>query len=54
MIGKVTEWKMTEEERLEYIRKHPTKKANKKRSSTIDTIDYQWRGRKAAAAKKGK
>ena len=49
MHGKVTTWQMTEKERLAYIKKHPIIR-DQKRSSTIDTIDYQWRGRKAAAA----
>lgn len=56
MLGKVTEWTMTEEERLAYIEKHPIRptKEAKKRSSSINRIDYEWRGKKAAAAQKGK
>ena len=54
MQGKVEEWTMTEEQRLAYIEKHPIRPRKNKRSSSIDTIDYQWRGKKAAAAQKGK
>lgn len=46
--GKVREWTMTEEERLAYIEKHPIRPVKGKRSSSINTIDYQWRGKKAA------
>jgi hypothetical protein len=56
MHGKVTTWQMTEEERLAYIEKHPIRpnQNGTKRSRSIDFIDYQWRGKKAAAAQKGK
>lgn len=49
MIGKVTEWKMTEEKRQAYIALHPIKRtgSEKKRSSSISHIDYKWRGKKA-------
>jgi hypothetical protein len=50
--GKVTVWKMTEEERLEYIKKHPIKpqpkRKNDKDFANIHT-DYKWRPKKAAA-----
>ena len=58
MIGKVVEWKMTEEERLAYIAKHPVKikpDTDLKRKSTFVDIhtqrrrEWKWRGRKAAA-----
>lgn len=51
----VHEWKMTEEERLAYIKKHPinpTMKA-KKRASTISHIDYKWRGDKGVNSRWG-
>ena len=55
MLSKVTEWKMTEEERLAYIKKHPIKPTKKpKRSSTIDYVDYKWRSEKATASRWGK
>ncbi|CAM4018233.1 hypothetical protein [Mesobacillus zeae] len=51
MTGSVTSWKMTEDERLAYIAKHPIRptKEAAKRSSTIDRIDHKW-----PAAKKAK
>ncbi|KON86597.1 hypothetical protein AF332_07040 [Sporosarcina globispora] len=57
-LGEVTEWKMTEEERLAYIAKHPirpTKKAVKKANSAFANIrdDYNWRGKKGAEARWG-
>jgi response regulator of citrate/malate metabolism len=42
-IGKVTVWRMTEEQRQEYIKKHPivpTKKQNEAQFNT-DRIDYK-------------
>jgi hypothetical protein len=55
LIGKVTVWQMTEDERQEYIKKHPIKEIKKsKRSSTINYIDYQWRSDKAVAARNKK
>jgi hypothetical protein len=54
MLSKVHTWKMTEEERLAYIEKHPIKPRKKpKRSATIDHVDYKWRGDKAAASRWG-
>lgn len=49
-MGQVTVWKMTEEERLSYIEKHPIKPTKKERpvNFTIDYPDYKWRGKKAA------
>ncbi|MBM4762727.1 hypothetical protein [Bacillus sp. B15-48] len=47
MHGKITTWQMTEEERLAYIKKHPIRPTKHRRSSSIDLIDYQWRGKKA-------
>lgn len=55
-LGKVTVWKMTEEERLAYIKKHPirpTKKAKKRTETLPDVIDYSWRGKKAAESRWG-
>jgi DNA-binding IclR family transcriptional regulator len=37
MIGKVTVWHMTEEERLAYIEKHPIRNTTPNGSSFIDT-----------------
>lgn len=54
MLSKVTVWKMTEEERMAYIEKHPIKPTKRpKRSGTIDQIDYKWRGKKANASRWG-
>jgi hypothetical protein len=52
MIGKVTVWQMTEEQRLEYIKKHPIKKIKEKRSS-FETFqnDYKWRPEKAVESR---
>lgn len=57
-IGDLKEWKMTEEERLAYIEKHPikpTKKATKKADSAFVNIktDYNWRGKKGAQSRWG-
>lgn len=48
MSNQVTAWKMTEEQRLEYVAKHPIKpsKQAKKR-------DFKWRGEKGNAARWG-
>jgi hypothetical protein len=35
MIGKVTAWKMAEEERLAYIKKHPIRPTKKPTGSTF-------------------
>ncbi|OIK13557.1 hypothetical protein BIV60_13760 [Bacillus sp. MUM 116] len=42
-IGKVTEWRMTEEERQAYIVKHPIRPTKKPRGVQFDTdvIDYK-------------
>ncbi|MEK3821386.1 hypothetical protein MKY20_20135 [Cytobacillus sp. FSL W8-0315] len=57
MIGKVHEWKMTEEERLAYIEKHPIQPAkNVKKSDTSFAnlgTDYRWRSSKGAEARWG-
>ena len=54
MLSKVHTWKMSEEERLAYIEKHPIKPTKKpKRSSTIDHIDYKWRGKKGNESRWG-
>jgi hypothetical protein len=51
-VGQVTVWKMTEEERLAYIEKHPIKSTKKERPVTFATDypypDYKWRGQKGA------
>jgi hypothetical protein len=56
MHGKVTVWKMTEEERLEYIKKHPIRpqkrRKNDKDFANIHT-DYKWRPKKAAEKRWG-
>ncbi|MBS4191764.1 hypothetical protein KHA94_16360 [Bacillus sp. FJAT-49705] len=57
-MNRVTEWQMTEEERLAYIEKHPirpTKKTKKKGEDAFSNIhtDYKWRGQKAAEARWG-
>jgi hypothetical protein len=43
MLGKVTVWKMSEEERLAYIEKHPIKPSDKPQGVTFDTdaIDHK-------------
>jgi hypothetical protein len=49
MLGNVTVWKMTEEERLAYIEKHPIKSIKKKRKRMKEfPIDYKWRGEKGS------
>lgn len=57
MLGKVTVWQMTEEERLAYIEKYPIKptKHNQidKNFANMD-IDYKWRPAKATAASRKK
>jgi hypothetical protein len=54
MIGKVTTWQMTPEQLAEYIEKHPRKPMKTpKRSSTIDHIDYKWRGKKGNESRWG-
>jgi len=52
MIGEVREWKMTEEERLAYIKKYPIKPT--KRANKNTKMDYKWRPEKAVAARKKK
>ncbi|USK61316.1 hypothetical protein [Peribacillus asahii] len=52
MIGEVHEWKMTEEERLAYIEKHPIRPMKQAKKNT--KIDYKWRSEKAIAARKKK
>jgi hypothetical protein len=54
MIEPVKVWYMTEEERLEYIKKYPINPTKKERVITFsnDKPDYKWRGKKAADAKK--
>ncbi|KON88962.1 hypothetical protein AF332_20675 [Sporosarcina globispora] len=58
MIGKVHEWKMTEEERLAYIKKHPIRPAKnvKKSDTTFANLgtDYRWRSKKGTEARYGK
>lgn len=50
MVGQVKEWKMTEEQRQEYIKKHPIVRTKKERPVNFDTDypDYKWRGKKGA------
>jgi hypothetical protein len=51
MIGKITVWQMTEEERLAYIEKHPIRTTEKPKGSTFANIqtDYRWRPERANA-----
>lgn len=56
-VGKVKVWYMTEEERQEYIKKHPIvpmKKVKKKGEEAFSNIhtDYKWRGKKVAESRK--
>jgi hypothetical protein len=55
-MGQVTVWKMSEEERLAYIEKHPIKPTKKERPVNFDTDypDYRWRGQKAAKLRRAK
>lgn len=48
MLSKVTEWKMTEEERLAYIAKHPIKPREKEVKVKLpqDYPDWKWRNKK--------
>jgi hypothetical protein len=43
MLGKVTVWQMTEEERLAYIEKNPIKKTEKPKTAkySSENIDYK-------------
>lgn len=50
-IGEVKVWYMTEEERQEYIKKHPIKPTKKARTKRTDFIDYEWRGKKVAESR---
>lgn len=49
MVGKVITWHMTDEERLEYIKKHPIIRTDKPKVA-FDP-DYKWRPDKAVAAR---
>ncbi|CRK80327.1 hypothetical protein [Neobacillus massiliamazoniensis] len=53
-MSKVHVWYMTVEERLEYIEKHPIRPTEKPQGAAFDNIyiDYKWRGKKAAQARK--
>jgi hypothetical protein len=48
MLGKVTTWQMTEEERLAYIAKYPITKKEKEKKKKGMMLDYKWRGIRAA------
>lgn len=54
-MGQVTTWRMTEEQRLEYIKKHPVVRTKKERpvNFTTDYPDYKWRGKKGADSRWG-
>jgi hypothetical protein len=54
-MGRVTEWKMSEEERLAYIEKYPIKPTEKPKGAAFDNFktDYKWRGKKAADSRWG-
>jgi hypothetical protein len=52
MVGKVTTWFMTEEERIAYIKKYPIHKTDKPKVA-FDP-DYQWRPKKANASRYSK
>lgn len=41
MIGKVVEWKMTEEERQAYIKKHPIIKQERPKGSSFVQLDAE-------------
>lgn len=45
MMGKITVWRMSEEERLAYIAKHPIRPTEKLNGSTFANLqtDYKWR-----------
>jgi hypothetical protein len=49
MIGKITVWQMTEDERLAYIAKYPIRPAEKPKGSTFANIqtDYKWQPERA-------
>jgi hypothetical protein len=55
-MGQVTVWKMSEEERLAYIEKHPIRPSKKERAVNFTTDnpfpDYKWRSQIAAEASK--
>lgn len=57
-MGKVTVWFMTEEERLDYIKRHPiipTGKPKKQDESNYSFYrDFEWRGRKGNASRYGR
>lgn len=57
MLNKVTEWKMSEEERQAYIAKYPIKPSGpkKRREKAFDNVgtDYKWRGERGNASRWG-
>lgn len=53
MNGKVTVWQMTEEQRLEYVKKHPIIPRKKPSGSSYAATDYKWRSEKAIKARWG-
>jgi hypothetical protein len=54
MLGKVTVWQMTEEERLAYIAKHPIRPTEKPKGSGYDhaNIDHEKINKRKGRKKK--
>jgi hypothetical protein len=51
MSGKVHVWYMTEEQRLDYIKKHPIIPTERPKGSTFEELKekkWKWRGKEAA------
>lgn len=46
MTAEVTTWKMSEEERLAYLEKHPVKRVN-----SFKKRDFKWRSEKGAKSR---
>lgn len=44
ILSQVEVWRMTEEERLAYIEKHPIKPSRKRKSDPTAKKDWKWRG----------
>jgi hypothetical protein len=51
-VGKVTEWKMTQEELQAYIEKYPIKSKRKPMVCNFREVDYKESGKKGGAATK--
>lgn len=48
MVGKVTTWHMSEEERQAYIKKHPIKKTKPHSGATFVNLDFEANKMRAA------